>query len=67
MKETAGNPEARKLQEQTLIVNIDLTRGLVVALLVIAAVVAVALLVRGPAPAQRARVVRASTLSRLPR
>ena len=50
----AGNPNAHRPQEQTLVLNIDLTRGLVAALLVVAAVVAVALLVRGPAPAAAA-------------
>ena len=50
----AGNPNAREPQEQTLVLNIDLTRGLVAALLVVAAAVVVALLVRGPSPASAA-------------
>ena len=54
MTERAGNPNAREPREQTLVLNIDLTRGLAAALLVVAAVVAVALLVRGPAPASAA-------------
>jgi len=50
----ASNPNTREPQEQTLILSIDLTRGLVAALMVVAAVVAVALLVRAPAPASAA-------------
>jgi hypothetical protein len=40
--------------ERTLVLNVDLSRGLVAALLVLAAVVVAALLLRGPAPASAA-------------
>ena len=40
--------------ERTLVLNIDFSRGLVAALLVVAVVVVAALLVRGPAPASAA-------------
>jgi len=49
-----GSANAREIQEQNLVLNIDLTRGLVAALVVVAAIVAVALLIRGPAPASAA-------------
>lgn len=40
--------------ERTLVLNVDLSRGLVAALLVVAVVVVAALLMRGPAPASAA-------------
>jgi hypothetical protein len=49
-----GSSDTRKHPEESLVLDIDLTRGLVAALLVVAAVVALALLVRGPTPASAA-------------
>ena len=46
--------DTREHPEQTLVLNIDLSRGLAAALLVLAVVVVAALLVRGPAPASAA-------------
>ena len=46
--------DTRDHPERTLVLNVDLSRGLVAALLVLAVVVVAALLVRGPAPASAA-------------
>ncbi len=54
MTERGGNANAHEPQEQTLVLNIDLTWGLVAALMVVAVVVVATLLVRGPAPASAA-------------
>lgn len=53
---TANNryTDTRDHPERTLVLTIDLSRGLVAALLVVAVVVVAALLVRGPAPASAA-------------
>ena len=45
------HPDTPSQQEQTLVLNLDLSRFLVAALLALAVIVLAALLVRGPAPA----------------
>jgi hypothetical protein len=53
---TANDPysDTREQPERTLVLNIDLSRGLVAALLIVAVIAAAALLTRGPAPASAA-------------
>ena len=45
------HPNTSSQQEQTLVLNVDVSRFLVAALLALAVIVVAALLVRGPAPA----------------
>jgi hypothetical protein len=47
--------DTRDHPERTLVLNVDLSRGLVAALLVLAVVVVAALLVRGPHPLLESR------------
>ena len=54
MKTNEQYTDTQDQPERTLVLNVDLSRGLVAALLVVAVLVVAALLMRGPAPASAA-------------